>query len=98
MADKPTIVPFRAEDLMPRELIERLEHAIECAKEGTLKECIFDYCYDQGAEAVIHDDGSPLMGGGHFFWRSDGRLDALYAQLGVLHHRALKQLVSDDDE
>lgn len=95
MADRPTLVPFRAEDVLPKEFVERLTHALECAQDGTLKECIFSYTVDD-PDGPIHEDGSRLLTGGHFFWRSDGRLDAVHSHLGVLEHMALRELVDDE--
>jgi len=93
MSGKLTVVPFQAGEKMPDELVQVLEHAVEMAKEGKLESCIFMYNYDEGATAQVAEDGFPLLAGGHFFWRRDGRLDAVHSDCHVLAHHALEDLI-----
>ena len=86
------LVPFRAEDHVPETIVEVLEHALQCAKDGSLRSLTFQYSYDAGAHSEIHEDGSPLVHGGNLKWRMDGDLTRIHSDCHLLAAEALDSI------
>jgi hypothetical protein len=88
------LVEFRTAVDPPDGLIDILKHALRCAEDGTLRECILSFAFDDD-DAPLYEDGTKLLSELSGMWRADGRLDAIHSKLRMMEHVALMELIEE---